>query len=223
MQKERLIAIGDIHGCFHTLKKLLEEVQYNKYLDTLVFVGDYIDRGLYSYEVVRFLRGLQEEVGEDRCICLKGNHEDMAVNADGHAYNEPWSFNGSRETAYSYERNQASIQEDLEWFANLPTVYDTPELIFCHAGLTSPKLQDNTSKDLLWGREWILRDKRPREKQVIFGHTPNKKGAYQTASGDLCIDGGCVFAGNLCAVIFSEDSFNYINLAQDVRDTYLLG
>ena len=49
---DRLVAIGDIHGCVHTLKDLLNRVSYSSQTDTLVFIGDYIDRGYFSYEVV---------------------------------------------------------------------------------------------------------------------------------------------------------------------------
>ena len=48
---DRLVAIGDIHGCVHTLKDLLNRVSYSSQTDTLVFIGDYIDRGYFSYEV----------------------------------------------------------------------------------------------------------------------------------------------------------------------------
>lgn len=72
---DRLIAIGDIHGCLNTLKELLKSVDYSSQTDTLVFVGDYIDRGANSCETVAFLRKLQQQVGKDNCICLRGNHE----------------------------------------------------------------------------------------------------------------------------------------------------
>ena len=55
---DRLVAIGDIHGCLHTLKDLLRMVSYSSQTDTLVFVGDYIDRGRFSCEVVNMLMKL---------------------------------------------------------------------------------------------------------------------------------------------------------------------
>ena len=74
----RTIIIGDIHGCYYTLLNLLEKVEYDKQNDKLVFVGDYIDRGNNSFEVVEYLINLQKEVGKDKCVCLIGNHEHMA-------------------------------------------------------------------------------------------------------------------------------------------------
>lgn len=78
---ERLIAIGDIHGCIHTLKNLLKSISYSSRTDTLIFIGDHIDRGYFSYETVTFIRTLRYVVGEKKCICLRGNHEQMAIHA----------------------------------------------------------------------------------------------------------------------------------------------
>lgn len=196
---ERLIAIGDIHGCVHTLKNLLKSISYSSRTDTLIFIGDYIDRGYFSYETVTF-------VGEKKCICLRGNHEQMAIHAFYDGDYNIWMFNGGGATLMSYERNGADPANHISWFKTLPVVYDTSEIIFCHAGLSKPKLKDNSEEDLLWGRDWIEEDTDPREKQVVFGHTPSRNAkAYVTKTGDICIDTGCVFGGNLCALVIEED------------------
>lgn len=204
---DRIIAVGDIHGCLNTLKELLKNVAYNSQTDTLVFIGDYIDRGAKSCETVAFLRKLQQQVGRDKCICLRGNHEQMAIDAYEDGDNSLWYYNGGGATTWSYDRNGADIASDIGWFKSLPFVYDTPEIIFCHAGLSKPLLKDNTVKDLIWGRDWIRKnDKRPREKQVVFGHTPNPAGiGYTVATGDICIDAACVYGGKLCALVIEED------------------
>lgn len=204
---DRIIAIGDIHGCLNTLKELLKSVDYSSQTDTLVFVGDYIDRGANSCETVAFLRKLQHQVGKDNCICLRGNHEQMAIDAFTSGDNSLWFYNGGYSTVCSYDRNGIDIESNIGWFKALPLVYDTPEIIFCHAGLSKPLLKDNTAHDLIWGRDWIRHnDHRPREKQVIFGHTPSRTGtAYTVATGDICIDSACVYGGRLCALAINED------------------
>lgn len=202
----RLIAIGDIHGCFNTLKNLLNKVSYNSATDTLVFVGDYIDRGYYSCEVVSMLRKLQQQVGKDKVVCLRGNHEQMAIDAYKKHDEQLWYYNGGAATDYSFERNGEDISSALAWFKSLPLVYDTPKIIFCHAGLTYPCLEDNSEHDLLWGRDWIKTDSEAREKQIVFGHTPNRAGlAYVVDTGDICIDAACVYGGALCALVIQED------------------
>lgn len=203
---DRLIAIGDIHGCYHTLKKLLSAIEYSSKTDILVFLGDYIDRGYHSYEVVSMIKKLQRQVGDDKVICLMGNHERMAIDAAEKHDTELWYMNGGESTVYSFERNNADMKPYIAWFKSLPLVYDTPEIIFCHAGLSKPLIRDNTQDDLLWGRDWITRDTEEREKQVIFGHTPSNSGhPYTTKTGDICIDTACYYGKNLCAFVITED------------------
>ena len=203
---DRLVAIGDIHGCLHTLKDLLRMVSYSSQTDTLVFVGDYIDRGRFSCEVVNMLMKLQQQLGKDKVVCLRGNHEQMAIDAYRHGEYPLWYRNGGRFTEFSFEQNGEDIGNAISWFETLPLVYDTPEIIFCHAGLTYPLLKDNSSDDLLWGRDWIATDTEEREKQVVFGHTPSKTGrAYTVDTGDICIDAACVYGGRLCALVIQDD------------------
>ena len=106
-------------------------------------------------------------------------------------------------TLYDYERNGAEIQEDFGWFRSLPLYHQTEQFIFCHAGLTYPDLISNSEEDLLWGRSWLEIDARPREKRVIFGHTPFREVPCFPRTGDIGIDGGCVFGNQLCAMILS--------------------
>lgn len=230
---ERLIAIGDIHGCLNTLKKLIAKIEYNKDTDTLVFLGDYIDRGPFSRQTVEYIRNLQKEVGEERCICLLGNHEDMAIRAVGAFYREAyymrlWERNGCKSTLYSYNTDHNKLKEDVEWFKTLPLVYETPEIIFCHAGLpyagpevpVSEIAEDHFFREeIIWDRDWLLNPPEAREYQVIFGHTPRECGkGYQLSNGDICIDAGCVYDGALCACVLHENGgseFVYENKAEE--------
>lgn len=214
MDNKRLIAIGDVHGCIHTLKNLLKEVNYSSQTDTLVFVGDYIDRGYYSYETVDFLITLQKQVGEDKVVCLKGNHELMATEQDY----DLWMYNGGYYTIESYERNGKDIAEHVGWMRSLPLIYDTPEIIFCHAGLSKSKLEDNTVDDLLWGRDWLSQNiPTPDDKQVIFGHTPNEK-VFQTRNGSIGIDTGCVFGNKLTALVLTDNGNEFVQVEKASED-----
>ena len=72
-------AVPDIHGNLEGLidatESILIDFDYNN--DVIVFLGDYIDRGNNSFEVVEYLYNLQNKLGKDKVICLKGNHDDM--------------------------------------------------------------------------------------------------------------------------------------------------
>lgn len=67
--------ISDLHGCFYTLKKLIEKVRRKNESPQFVFVGDYVDRGLNSKQCVELLIQLQSE----GAICLRGNHDDVMM------------------------------------------------------------------------------------------------------------------------------------------------
>ncbi len=71
----KIFAIGDIHGCIEKLRALMDSLAVNQENDTLVFIGDYIDRGKYSKEVVDYVLALQKEYRH--MVCLLGNHEKM--------------------------------------------------------------------------------------------------------------------------------------------------
>ena len=187
MESKRIIAIGDIHGCYHTMVDLLLKVNYDSATDTLIFLGDYIDRGPFSYKVVKTLQKLQSQVGKDKVICLRGNHESLPMNYS-HAV---WMRNGGMFTLYDYERNGAEIQD----------------------------LISNSEEDLLWGRSWLEIDARPREKRVIFGHTPFREVPCFPRTGDIGIDGGCVFGNQLCAMIIQKSGeYDFITVQKAPKD-----
>lgn len=77
----KTFAIGDIHGCLTELVNMMEYIKtsgkYNPDEDVIVFLGDYIDRGPNSAEVVKYIRSIEEN--NDRIIALMGNHEDMLL------------------------------------------------------------------------------------------------------------------------------------------------
>ncbi len=204
----RQIVIGDIHGCFYSFIDLLNKVKYNSTTDQLILLGDYIDRGPHSCKVVDALVQLQSKHGKDRCVCLCGNHEKMLLEEDG----DPtylWLYNGGNQTILSYENDGRVITNHLNWYKTLPLFYQTDRFIFCHAGLTYPDLHSNKENDFLWGRSWLEIDRRKREKTVVFGHTPMENVPYIAMTGDIGIDGGCVFGGSLCAMIIPESKDYY--------------
>src|SRR5262245_896056 len=102
----RLFAIGDIHGCARELEVLLDGLTLGRG-DTVVFVGDYIDRGPDSRAVIDLVLGVRARP-DVMTICLKGNHEDMALDYLGRGghWGEAWSMNGGGATLRSYGIDQ---------------------------------------------------------------------------------------------------------------------
>lgn len=210
-RNKRIIVISDIHGCYKELKKLIGMLEssgeYVKNTDTLIFLGDYIDRGPDSKKVISFVRELQNE--SENVIPLMGNHEKMCVDyfEDGDSC---WTFNGKRTTVSSYGSISA-LSDDVEWMKSLPIYYENDKFIFVHAGINPDvPLEENTSYDLLWERDGFLYNTSEFDKKVIFGHTPSlfyneSDLPYETIGGNIGIDTGCVFSGKLTALIIEED------------------
>ncbi|TVR18033.1 MAG: serine/threonine protein phosphatase [Balneolaceae bacterium] len=213
MSKE-IVAIGDIHGCVRTLKTLWNKLK--PYKDaTHVFIGDYIDRGPSSREVVDFLL----DVRFDReCIFLRGNHEQMLLDALKSNNVENWLYNGGDITLKSYH-NPKSVKdlpaEHLDFYKETKLFYETDSYFFVHAGvpphktIAESKLNEESEHFYLWGREHLNAFEVPWEKTVIFGHTPRPYPIRKKMM--VGIDTGCVYDelgyGKLTAVVLPSMEF----------------
>lgn len=208
----RTIVIGDVHGCYNELRKLIklleEEGEYNKDTDKLVFLGDYIDRGKDSRLVIKFIRNLQKE--NNNVIALMGNHEDMLLDFYNGTDNL-WTFNGHVDTMESYKGYDKQLEDDIKWMANLPLYYEDEHFVYVHAGVDTYKsLKEQDRHTLLWIREPFIYGKKY-HKTVVFGHTPtlnlnsNSKPVY-TWGGNIDIDTGCVYDGALTALVIEDDN-----------------
>lgn len=211
---QKYIAIGDIHGCLHSLKALTKKLK--PYTDRkLVFIGDYIDRGPDSKGVVDFL---MEYKKQQECIFLRGNHEQMLLDAYHKNDMELWFINGGKSTIDSYQEEVTSFTlpaDHLEFYEQTELYYDTPEYFFVHAGVPPRQtireaLEDKRSEhDFLWGRSHLNTMKKPWEKTVVFGHTPRSHPIQKDKM--LGIDTGCVYSsmgyGKLTAALLPENKF----------------
>jgi len=202
--------IGDIHGCHASLTALLDKVIDQA--ETLVFVGDYVDRGPDSKQVLETLirlKGMHPHV-----IFLKGNHEFMFHNYLTGTESSMFLEIGGRETMESYGitpepgKNMLGMlpPPHVAFLENLPLFYKDRYGIYVHAGLQPGKhLSTQTADWCLWVRDRFLRSSCNFGKPVIFGHTifqepliePNKIG----------IDTGAVYGGKLTALLLPDMEF----------------
>lgn len=192
-----IYAIGDIHGRFDLLVKTLNTIhQIDDPDKTVVFLGDYVDRGPESADVIDRLMELEARPGNMKVVCLMGNHERMMLdaleNGNGYGYMSSWLMNGGLETLESYGAassdgvvSNAPLHHipisHIKWMKNLPLYYETDNYFFVHAGINPDRALDNQKeKDLLWIREYFLKTDRGtcQEKHVVHGHTPQE---YDTA------------------------------------------
>jgi serine/threonine protein phosphatase 1 len=166
-----LYAVGDIHGRFDLLKQAILAIESDSDAATVVFLGDYIDRGPQSRQVLETLMAGPKRSG-DRWICLQGNHEVMMV-AARHSRREMdrWLGNGGEETLDSFG---GQVPETvLAWCAALPLKWETEHHFFVHAGIRpGVALAEQEPETMLWVRDLFLDDARDHGKHIVHGHTP---------------------------------------------------
>lgn len=201
-------AIGDIHGMHEKLTTLLARCKAfgDGRPHRLVFLGDYIDRGNSSKEVIEIIMGLRGD--EPPPILLRGNHEQMLIDAAASPEAElTWHMNGGADTLNSYGvANAFDIPSaHLEFLRSLPCSYDDGLRFFVHAGVDpSVSLTRQKAKHLLWAREPFLSSKRDFGRLVVHGHTPTSTGAPELLSNRLNVDTGAVYGRCLTAAVFND-------------------
>ncbi len=202
----KIFAIGDIHGCFNQLQKLIKNLAIDQQCDTLVFIGDYIDRGSSVKEVVDYVIGLRSDF--KNIVCLMGNHEQMLLNYLVGIDEKMYLYNGGTATLLSYGISCSSIPQTrkaaippshLLFFQSLLPYYETKDYIFVHAGLIPGlSLGEQTVHDLLWVRQEFIYSEHDFGKLVIFGHTPFRSPLIRP--NKIGIDTGAVSGGRLTCV-----------------------
>jgi serine/threonine protein phosphatase 1 len=204
--------IGDIHGCSQALADLLKIMEPIHQDDTIIFIGDYIDRGPDSKGVVDIILNLRKKHG--KTITLMGNHEFMFVNALKDIGVTDFLAMGGDATFNSYGIALDTLQdihtkiprEHLIFFQKLLPYWEDQNNIYVHAGLQPGVHLTQQSMDwLLWAREDFINLTYNFGKKVIFGHTPFDK--PKTDDNKIGIDTGAVYGGHLTCLILPEMDF----------------
>ncbi len=232
-QGQLLYAIGDIHGRADLLADMLAQIetdaQASSEIDrrTLVFLGDYVDRGPDNWGVVEMLLGGLPQGFEAHF--LKGNHEAILLDfLDDATLLEHWLMNGGEPTLASYgvatERlnrfrappeswrkafAEALPETHLRFFKSLKLSVSFGDYLFVHAGIRPDvPLAAQVEADLIWIRSPFLDCAEPFGKIVVHGHTPGKEPV--TRSNRIGIDTGAVFTDRLTALRLEGGSRRFL-------------
>ncbi len=166
----RRIIIGDVHGNYEGLMALLEAIAPSQN-DQIYFLGDLIDRGPNSAEVVNFVR-------QSHYHCLRGNHEQLLIDSfpDGRIHYpalQAWLYSGGQATLASYKQANLLL-EHLEWIINLPLYLDLGDIWLVHAGVhPGLPIDQQNAYELCWIRDEFHSMPQPYfpDKTIITGHT----------------------------------------------------
>lgn len=211
--------IGDIHGYFRRLFNLFDKLTgLVKDADTIIFLGDYIDRGPRSYEVIDFLIQLSRTAGLNT-VFLKGNHEDMFMTyLRGEDSIGAFMINGGDATIQSYITRRGVFElpdHHREFFDKLVLYYEGDDFIAVHAGLNPEidSMEKQEESELLWIREKFFRADKRWDKTIIFGHTPipyikQDREVYMDNERNIIgIDSGVIFGNQLTCLVWPERKF----------------
>lgn len=217
---KRSLIISDIHGEIELFEQLLTVANYDSSSDQLILLGDYVDRGQNSKKVLDKVTELKSQ----GAFVLKGNHEDMMINALTTDEERSWknwvNRNGGNKTLESYGFTESefvvpdeeefskpklqckTLERHLDFIRNLEHYIELEEYIFVHAGVNpNQPIEETDPHTLMWIREDFYNEYSG-DKTVIFGHTPTKyihenHSIYFGENRIIGIDGGAVSGGQL--------------------------
>ncbi|MEP6342648.1 MAG: metallophosphoesterase family protein [Maricaulaceae bacterium] len=210
--------IGDIHGQAEKLGTLLDMIKARhgwKFPDKtarLIYLGDYIDRGQKSAEVIDLI---MKPMNGFETVCLKGNHEAMmldAIMSDDYSRWRNWMSAGGEPTlkSFGYDLLLEKFNTDklikvvgktrLDWLSGLKLSYQYADFLCVHAGLMPDvKIKDQVEKDMLWIRRRFLESDYDFGFGIIHGHTPETRPVVKR--NRIGIDTGAGMGGELTALV----------------------
>ncbi|MCL1911418.1 MAG: serine/threonine protein phosphatase [Leptospirales bacterium] len=221
--------IGDIHGNLRALIEVFRKIMkdFNAERDTMIFLGDYIDRGDFSFETIDFLIKVSKEINT---VFIRGNHEDMFQDyIKAGLSGEIFLHNGGKKTIASYKRNAGSVtlpESHKNFFDGLALMYESSDFIAVHAGLDPLcGIGEQKKERLLWIRDEFYTSSKRWPKTVVFGHTSvsiisGKTGVYFDDKRNIIgIDNGAAYGRPLACLRLPDRKVYYSNEtgARDVR------
>jgi serine/threonine protein phosphatase 1 len=237
-QGVRIYAVGDLHGRADLLESLLLQIEVDTILypasrTIVAFLGDYIDRGPSSREVLELLARPQRH----ETVFLKGNH-DVYVEK---FLNDPtvldeWRQIGGLDTLASYglrpktnpgKAEQTRLADEFanvlpdshrKFLSKLELLFSCGDFFFVHAGIRPrTPIRRQKEEDLLWIRDDFLLCEEAFEKFVVHGHTPVREPDFR--SNRINIDTGAFATGRLtCLMIDGTETVPLVDVRDWIRD-----
>ena len=222
--ESRRFVISDIHGCFKTLKTLIETKINLKKTDYLYFLGDYIDRGPDSCSVIDYIINLKNK--GYNITTLRGNHEENILNANKEYDRDAFSYYVMKmnKSPDLLDNNKNIKEKYYDFFIELPYFVELDDYFIVHAGF------DFINPDPFKNYQVMLEIRNPlpdnkylKTKKLIHGHQPTYLSVIKQLINDnsqvIPLDNGCVYTkphklydykqlGNLCCL--NLDNFKLI-------------
>lgn len=205
--------MADLHGRFDLLKEAVNAIEKhsaNEADTRIITLGDYIDRGPESKQVVDYLMKQGKH-----WTCLKGNHEDMmvqVVDRPDYRMQAWWAGNGGNATWDSYGGWEGIDKTHVEWMRNLPYFHETEKQLFVHAGVPQSQMKLPPQNPYhLQEMIWMLYDKTDgrgwKGKHVVHGHhqsESNPQTWHGSFGGRTALDCWAYHTGRLVIGVFDD-------------------
>ncbi|WP_246032391.1 metallophosphoesterase [Thalassobius vesicularis] len=225
--QQPFLAIGDVHGRVDLVEKLEQIILTNAPGLPAVFVGDYIDRGENSAQVLELMMSASEE-GNQPVFCLRGNHEEMCLNfLDNPIDNgERWLKFGGLQTLSSYGVSMAgtdpmSMQRMrdalalamgdrvIDWLRARPVHWSSGNIHVTHAGADPARpIPDQPTRNLTWGHKNFAEKARTDGQWVVYGHVIVDQ--PKAAMGRIAVDTGAYATGRLTAALIADGKVRFL-------------
>lgn len=231
----RVYAIGDIHGRLDLLESLHDRIRedssgHDSERRLVVYLGDYVDRGPASKQVIDTL--IAQPLAGFEAVHLLGNHEFFLHRfLTDPAVGDVWLMNGGESTLQSYGiepwDDPPADRERLPWLserlnAALPAAHrrfleglqhshEIGDYLFVHAGIRpGVSLDRQEVEDLIWIREPFLGSQQEFGKLVVHGHTPDVGPVRR--HNRICVDTGACYGGRLTALVLQGDEQSFLQV-----------
>jgi len=235
---ERAYVVGDIHGRADLLDQIHTRITEDRESappgarTSIVYLGDYIDRGADSRGVIERL--IAHPLPAEMVVHLAGNHEQAMLEfLDGASDGYAWLAFGGHETVVSYgirllsaqpaKARMAKLREELaqavpeahvRFLRSLALTHRIGDFLFVHAGVRPGRSLENQEKqDLLWIREPFLNCDRWLGRMIVHGHTVVDK--PEIRANRICIDTGAYFSNRLTCLVVEGNQFRFLETKLD--------
>jgi len=233
-ENSRVYTIGDIHGKVDTLQKIHaliidDAASVPSHIKLFViYLGDYIDRGMHSREVIDLL--IDSPLPGFESVYLRGNHDQEMLNfLNSPDVNAPWLDMGGSETAYSYgvrvpkdalaTKRLYHIRDDLSsklpashlhFLKELKSSYTLGDYFFAHAGINPENgLTSQSTRDLVWGNKKFLKSNDDFGKVVVHGHTVSDEPVIR--DNRISIDTGAFLSNVLTCLVLEKETRRFLS------------
>lgn len=209
--------IGDVHGCYHTLCRILEK--WTPEQEHLILVGDLIDRGNFSSLCIK--KCMELDAAYENVTILKGNHEAELIQYFEEGSNENWTRQGGEKTLADFERYELKKELLLPWLRQLPLKFETENILVTHAGIsaTEDPYNEEHEDSVLWNRKPILNIR----KLQVHGHTPLMKNSpeFNMDAHSWNIDTAAAYGYSLTGLKVSQNGeiLGEVIIETDTSDT----